>query len=45
MGKRGENKIGLPGNPHRFKILQDKFKLRLIGTDAKADIALVAGRN
>ena len=31
--------------PAVFKILQDKYKLRLIGPDAKADLALVTGRN
>jgi len=31
--------------PRVFKILQEKYKLRLIGADAKADLALVTGRN
>ena len=31
--------------PAVFKILQDKYKLRLIGQDAKADLAAVTGRN
>ena len=31
--------------PPVFKILQDKFKLRLIGPDAKADLALATKRN
>ena len=31
--------------PAVFKILQEKYKLRLTGTDAKADLAAITGRN